>query len=328
MSDITVHPALIQNLLQPARSQGVDLPGLCRALSLDVAALAPENKQRLSLADFNSLLTGVWATLGDESAGFSSRPLKPGMFALMCQATITCPNLRRVLLRGASFMTVVSDDIHFSLKEQGEEAYLHLQFDNTRSFDDTYFILCLLLIWMRWACWMVGKNILLERAHFSFPSPSYEEDLYAMFPCRHQFDQSDNVVVFHRRYLSMPVVQDPQSLGRFLADAPQCLLTRYRADDSVSGALKELLQEQGFTLTLEEVSALMCLSGPTLRRRLREEGNSFQGIKDSVRKELSIYLLKDPSLSLDDVAVRTGFSEASAFTRAFKRWFGVSPRSY
>jgi len=72
----------------------------------------------------------------------------------------------------------------------------------------------------------------------------------------------------------------------------------------------------------------LSLSGATLRRRLRQEGTTYQTIKDSVRLMEAKRLLTGSELSVADIAVTTGFSETSAFTRAFSRWTGDSPAHF
>ena len=66
----------------------------------------------------------------------------------------------------------------------------------------------------------------------------------------------------------------------------------------------------------------------TLRRRLKEGNTSYQEIKDTIRKDASIYYLSKPELSIDEIALLMGFSEASSFHRAFKKWTGKTPSVY
>lgn len=72
----------------------------------------------------------------------------------------------------------------------------------------------------------------------------------------------------------------------------------------------------------------MHLISQILRRCLREEGNSFQEIKDAVRCALAIHFLMHEQLPAQDIADKMGFSEASVFYKAFKRWTGLSPGAY
>lgn len=66
----------------------------------------------------------------------------------------------------------------------------------------------------------------------------------------------------------------------------------------------------------------LCMSASTLRRRLSEEGQTYQGLKDSVRKELAISWLAEPSISFVEIATRLGFADASSFYKAFRRGRG------
>ena len=70
------------------------------------------------------------------------------------------------------------------------------------------------------------------------------------------------------------------------------------------------------------------MSGRTLQRRLADRGATYQSLVDEARRQLAEKLLRDTGYSLAEVAYLTGFSEQSAFTRAFKRWAGQTPRSY
>jgi AraC-like DNA-binding protein len=66
----------------------------------------------------------------------------------------------------------------------------------------------------------------------------------------------------------------------------------------------------------------------TLRRRLRAEGSSYQQIKDDIRRDTAIYNLSKAVMSIEQVAESVGFTEATSFYRAFKRWTGATPRDY
>jgi AraC-like DNA-binding protein len=77
--------------------------------------------------------------------------------------------------------------------------------------------------------------------------------------------------------------------------------------------------------TLAEVARQLHLSERTLRRRLRDSAVSYQALLDSVRKNRAVELLANTPLSIEQVAVEVGFSDAHNFRRAFKRWTKSSP---
>ncbi len=80
--------------------------------------------------------------------------------------------------------------------------------------------------------------------------------------------------------------------------------------------------------TMSEIAERLGMSGRTLQRRLSDRGHSFQSIVDEARRQLAERLLQQTDYALAEVAFLTGFAEQSAFTRAFKRWSGQTPRSF
>ena len=79
---------------------------------------------------------------------------------------------------------------------------------------------------------------------------------------------------------------------------------------------------------LEEIASSLGLSEWALQRKLREHGASFTQLVDQIRQETAMAHLKQQDLSVTQLASRLGYSETSAFSRAFKRWFGLSPRQW
>jgi AraC-like DNA-binding protein len=93
----------------------------------------------------------------------------------------------------------------------------------------------------------------------------------------------------------------------------------YRIRDEVRRAVETGKPELG------AVARALGMSTRTVQRRLRVEGTSFHGVVANVREELARNYLTNHTLTLVQVSVLLGFSEASAFTRAFKRWTGSPP---
>jgi len=79
---------------------------------------------------------------------------------------------------------------------------------------------------------------------------------------------------------------------------------------------------------VSNIAASLGMSGRSLQRRLAERGFAYQDLVDGARRELAERLLQGSDYALAEVAFMTGFSDQSAFTRAFKRWAGETPRSF
>src|SRR5258707_13840575 len=80
--------------------------------------------------------------------------------------------------------------------------------------------------------------------------------------------------------------------------------------------------------TAEEVAELLGLSLRTLHRRLARDGLSYQSVLDSMRRRVATEFLENTHLSMDQVAERVGFADATSFRKAFRKWTGHSPTHY
>jgi AraC-like DNA-binding protein len=85
---------------------------------------------------------------------------------------------------------------------------------------------------------------------------------------------------------------------------------------------------KGAVPPLSEIARAMAMSDRNLQRALRSDGTSFQTLLDEVRRDLAISHLADPATSAGQVGFLLGFSEPSAFHRAFRRWTGKAPSAY
>lgn len=117
-------------------------------------------------------------------------------------------------------------------------------------------------------------------------------------------------------------------LTRTLEDYAANLIARLPRNHEVGArAAREIARRLcDGNLGLRAIARSLGLSERSLQRHLSQEGYTFEGLVDAIRRESATDLLKDPSLSIGEIAYLLGYSGAAAFHRAFKRWTGSSPR--
>ena len=123
--------------------------------------------------------------------------------------------------------------------------------------------------------------------------------------------------------------RDETALIAFLDGAPGKITTLYRRDREMVIRVRDLLRAAlPDTLSLEEVADQLHLSPRTAHRRLEEEGSSFRGIKDALRRDMALARLTKTRDPISQVAADLGYADTSAFYRAFVEWTGMAPVHY
>ncbi|MEU0648032.1 AraC family transcriptional regulator [Streptomyces umbrinus] len=334
--------------LRGAERHGADITAL-----LEQAAIPPRLLEvplaRVSPRQFARLTKAVWQALDDELQGLGPQPLKVGTFAMMCHAVVHCsPDLRSALERGSAFYRLFSGGPRFHLEEKPTDEKpaeekpadekpaegtheARVVFDLT-AFDDPdhYLAESATVVTHRFAGWLIRSRINLIRVEFSHPAPRHalEYDLLYGAPC--SFRAPRTALVFDRAVLDRPVLQDEAELRAFLRRAPGDVLARLDYGNTAAAQVRRLLGQSlpDRMPDPQDVAARLAMSAQTLRRRLAAEGTSFQRIRDQLRRDVAIAALATGTVSIEDISQWLGFSEPSAFHRAFKRWTGSAPRSY
>jgi AraC-like DNA-binding protein len=167
-----------------------------------------------------------------------------------------------------------------------------------------------------------GSRWTPEEVQFSRTKP-VDVGVYRRFfraPCR--FDRERTAIFFPSALLKRPMPEaNPERLRRLEQQAQTIgkgeVLSRLRR------ALRILLLSG--RASSQEVTSLLFLNRRTLNRHLNQQGMNFQRVLDEIRFGIACQLLDNTRLPLTDIAASLGYSESSAFTRAFRRWCGVVP---
>jgi len=166
---------------------------------------------------------------------------------------------------------------------------------------------------------------------FSHSSPNDIKAHQAIFKTRLLFDQPKNSLEIFRKDFDRPIFLASRELFDALEPLAQKRLHQMVFFGSWSNKVSReiyLLLSSGEVPDIETVSESLGLSSRSLQMKLRKEETTFKHILGQLRKETALAYLKDPEISICDIALLLGFSEQSAFNHAFKRWTGTSPGKY
>ncbi len=160
------------------------------------------------------------------------------------------------------------------------------------------------------------------------PSTTAHHEEY--FGCPVRFGAEQDGLLFSAASLEQPNKLGDEGISRYLASHLDAELSAIKEEGTIVTKAKDAIARslsEGAP-KMADVARGLGLSARSFHRRLSDHGMSFQTLTEDTRRELAEGLLRDEAHSLAEVAFLTGFSEQSSFTRAFKRWVGLTPASY
>jgi AraC-like DNA-binding protein len=168
----------------------------------------------------------------------------------------------------------------------------------------------------------------LKAVHFTHEEPGYRAEYERIFGVPLTFGSDRNAMLVAEEFLSLTMPPANPYVTRVLRDHAEMLLVRLARTTTVRGRVETILLAglHESDTSMEKIATELGCSRQTLRRRLKAEGTSFEALLDQLRHKMAIHYLDEGNVSISEAAYMVGFSEPAAFSRAFKRWTGTSPR--
>jgi AraC-like DNA-binding protein len=314
-----------------AAGPDVDQPELLRSVGLDPDGAA-DPKAMVADTGYYGLLERI-ASQSDVTdlplrTGASMRLDDYGALGLAFKAASTLGSSYARVARYARLWTSV---VEYSLEPEGENTWFHLHRNGPRRLGlrlSNEATLASATAIAREAS-ATGTFHPLE-VHIRHSAPQVISDHEAYFGCSVIFGSDRDALLVSQASMTSANRLGDRGITRFLIghldnELSQVVDTRSIADrtkDVIARALSEGLPK------MQDVARRLGMSVRSLHRRLAEDGLTFQMLTESTRRELAEGLLREERYSIAEIAYLTGFSEQSAFNRAFKRWTGATPANY
>ncbi|MCH7340525.1 AraC family transcriptional regulator [Acinetobacter higginsii] len=323
----TISNALIREALSVAASRGLNIVNIANRAGIS-AELLTSSKARVPVAQCAQLWVEVAESMNDEFLGMDTHPMRRGSYSLLAKLAFTAETLEQAIQEILKFLSLVLDDIRGELIQKGSKAYLilHDREHPKRMFTySTYLMLVHSLM-----CWLSDQRIGFHKMSFRCHPPVEIQDYRVRFCENIQFNAEQNQIEFDAHYLKHKIKKDKQALKDFLKHTPYNLIVRFKNENSLSLQIRRqlLLQPPSQWDELKEIAQQLNMSTATIQRRLKQEGVSYQQLKNDIRCDIAIERLSKTNDSIQNISDDLHFHDPSAFHRAFKKWTGVSPGSY
>ncbi|MEJ7734633.1 MAG: AraC family transcriptional regulator [Polyangiaceae bacterium] len=177
---------------------------------------------------------------------------------------------------------------------------------------------------------LTDSDLVPVAVRFRHPAPHDTSAHQRVFRAPIEWQASRTELVLTDAMLDLPLIKADPGLAAFFERHATEMLERFGEPVTVQHGVRRVVADElrRGVPSLEATAARLAMSGRTLRRRLADEGTTYQKVIDEVRCELARRYLRSDDLAVGAVAFLLGFSEPSTFHRAFKRWTGKTPLEF
>ena len=265
--------------------------------------------------------------------GFSVRigqEMKMDDYGVLGLSWKTCSKAGEIFERCERYFHLLSNTYVFKVEREGELSKIYLfreahrrgvELSNEATFSATVVVLQA----------MTETDIAPVSVAFQHQPPRDLKSYHAAFPCPILFRQPQNVLSYKTSDLNTRTAKADISIHQFLMarveeETKGIEVSAIKIASDVEALIKDALPS-GIPSILQ-IGEHMGMSSRTLNRRLAQNGVTFRELVRRTQEKISMELLQNSSNTISEIAFQTGFSEQSAFSRAFKRWTGQSPLEY
>jgi AraC-like DNA-binding protein len=321
---MTVRSIAVRVLLSDLAKRGIPASTALSGTTLEALDFSAEGRVDAEL--FDDLLLRAVTLTGDPAFGLTwARDANPADWGLLYQLIAVAPTFAEAMTSAVRHMPAYSNRAAFALRELPDLFVVEfLTQARTLAGLRTKSEFGMRLIWQMF-CGFVGPDARAHRVGFSYPAPPYRDEYDRAFRSAVAFDQDATVLELpmalaqrrqpHEDMVLQNILEARAQVRLVIAETPWAS----RVTAYLDGASPEALPD------MSETARHLGMSERGLRRRLEAEGRSFSSLADDVRARTGIRWLTESETPIKEIAYKLGFSRASAFKRAFKRWTGSTP---
>jgi AraC-like DNA-binding protein len=313
--------AYLRDLLELAATWKVTPEAILAGLPITAAQLA-DPTTRVPIRVCEAAITRAIQLTGEPALavhlGLRMRVSSHGFLGF---AAMTAGTVREALELAVRFAAIRTSVIGLALVVEGDTAQLVIEEREGLGALREFVVLALLV-----GIWQLGIELTGRVpegfAECTFPAPAFA----GPFAEKIRFDRPENRLVFAATLLDLPL-KNADTVATQLAIS-QCERELASTNDGELAAKIRAALDGDAATTLPVVAKKLKLSTRTLKRRLADQHTSFSKLRDDLRRQRALLLVDNRTLSIGEIATRLGYTELPNFTRAFRKWTGMTPIAY
>ena len=310
------------------QSAGVPVVPLLRRVGLTPEVIA-DPEERLSVRSQVALLDEAAIALKDDRLGFTlARDFEPRELGLLYYVMASSQTLGDALKRVARYSRITNEALVVRYRE-GNRLIIGLSYSGVPRHSERHQIEFCIFAVLRICRMLTGQNLVPQYFSIAHYRSEGISEMVRFVGTKVEFGADTDEIALNSNARELPLIHSDSYLNDLLLKYCEAALADRRDDMSqlrtrVENAIAPLLPHG--RVLVEDVARSLGMSERTLARKLSDEGLNFTEILQQLRRDLAVRYLDDRKLHVSKIAWLLGFREVSAFTHAFKRWTGKTPR--
>jgi AraC-like DNA-binding protein len=311
-----------------AKKAGIDLGPLLKEADITLSQIENPD-ERLNVQDQIRFLNLAADALHDELLGFHLGQL-PDLreIGLLYYVSASSNTLSEALRRVSRYSRIANEGVSLEYLDDGE-VKITFHYIGVSRYLDRHQLECFMTLLVRQCRHLSGLRLMPSRVRLAHQRTGTHSEFMEFFGGNVEFGADVDELAFPPTAGNVPVVSADPHLNKLLINYCEEALSRRRAN---RGSLRSSVENEVVPLLPHgkaragEIARRLGVSQRTLTRCLAAEGLTFSGVLESLRVDLARRYLAEKELSISQIAWLLGYQEVSAFTHAFKRWNGETPR--
>lgn len=322
---------VLRNIIYAAVAKGGNLTRLCAMLGITQADLNDADRRIEGLKPVVDLWNEVVSGTGDRAFGLHmGQGNNPSILGVLGYLMQSCRTMKETYAEIVRYQQTVSGWIsydylsgkHFELVFRVNPLWEHASPETARQAIEMAASGAPNYIYI-----FTGRRIYPERVEFAHKSPVPAGEYEQIFKCPVAFGREQNRLIFGPGLGDMPLISADESLHASFAQILRDKCAASGRSSRFSEQVRTVVTRDfaGKTPSLEVIAAHMNVSERSFQRYLRQDGESYRSLGAKIKKELAFNLLKNTDATVLAISEVLGYTEPSAFHRAFRNWTQTSP---
>ncbi len=326
---ITVCVTVLSQMFLYLRSLRVEVDEFLRSINVDPESVkAPDS--RIPIETYLKIQESAAAYVEDANFGFHmGQYAEPGSWSILGYLMMNCGTLAEAMEKSGRYSRIIGNLIestpylHFNKLKLVFSTPPHAPKMSRHCFESALTSL------VRMVRTLTGQRLCPWEVTFTFPAPASMAEYEDFFGCPVYFGQKQTSMTIDLALGSTPVLMANEALKEYFEQYAREFLAGMDEDKEFTNAVTRIILARldDESLTIQKVAREMAVSVRTLQKRLEGEGAVFSDLLTDIRKRLAKQYLRE-DYTVEQITYLLGFSEPSAFRKAFKKWLGVTPREF